>query len=119
MNIEELQTICQQLPGTTEDIKWDYHLCFNVGGKMYLITSPDEAPPSASFTTTPEGFEELTARAGINAQKHLGRYGWVQVDDINLLTLAQWQHYIRESYLRVASKLSLKLRKQLGIVATS
>jgi predicted DNA-binding protein (MmcQ/YjbR family) len=114
MTIEELQTLCQQLPGTTEDIKWDYHLCFNVGGKMYLVTSPDEVPPSASFAATPEDFEELTAREGISPQRHLGRYGWVQVSNIHLLTPAQWEQYIRQSYQRVLAKLPLKVRKQLG-----
>jgi len=116
MTIEDLQAICQQLPGTTEDIKWDYHLCFNVGGKMYLITSPDEVPPSAFFCPTPESFEELTARPGFSIPKQLGRYGWVQVENISLLTPAEWQRYIGESHQRISAKLTLKLRRQLGLL---
>jgi predicted DNA-binding protein (MmcQ/YjbR family) len=116
MTIEEIQTICQLLPGTTEDIKWDDHLCFNVGGKMYLVTSPDQVPPSASFAATPEEFEELTAKEGISRHQYLGRYGWVGLESIHLLTTAQWEHYIRQSYQRVAAKLPLKTRKQLGLV---
>jgi predicted DNA-binding protein (MmcQ/YjbR family) len=114
MTIAELQAICQQLPGTTEDIKWDVHLCFNVGGKMYLVTTPDEVPPSASFAAPPAVFEELTARPGIEGHKHMGRHGWVEVSDIGLLSAAEWTRFIQSSYERVLAKLPLKVRKQLG-----
>jgi len=33
MNIEDVQSLCKQLPDVTEDIKWGSDLCFNVGGK--------------------------------------------------------------------------------------
>jgi hypothetical protein len=36
MNSEDLQGICEKLKGVTEDIKWEDHLCFNVGKKMFL-----------------------------------------------------------------------------------
>ncbi|ALW87053.1 hypothetical protein AUC43_19440 [Hymenobacter sedentarius] len=87
MTIEDLQAICQRLPGTTEDIKWDTHLCFNVGGKMYLVTSPDEVPTTASIAP-PEAFETLESSPGFSRNKHLVRYGWVNMDNIHLLTHA-------------------------------
>ena len=49
MSIEDLMSICQKLNGMTTDIKWEDHLCFNVGEKIFLITSPDSVPPTASF----------------------------------------------------------------------
>lgn len=36
MTIEELMKICNKLKGTTTDIKWEDHLCFNVGEKISL-----------------------------------------------------------------------------------
>jgi len=33
MNIEEIQSLCKQLPGVTKYIKWGSDLCFSVGGK--------------------------------------------------------------------------------------
>src|SRR5687767_11641979 len=116
MTIEEIQTICHQLPGTTEDIKWDTHLCFNVGGKMYLVTSPDDVPASASFIAPPEEFEILESSPGFSRNKYMARYGWVNIDNIRLLTHAQWEQYIRHSYQTVVAKLLLKMRKQLGAV---
>jgi predicted DNA-binding protein (MmcQ/YjbR family) len=115
MTIEDLQTICRQQPGITEDIKWDYHLCFNVGGKMFLLTSPDEVPPSASFKTTPERFAELLEQPGFSPASHLARYHWVHLDDIARLGPAQWEQCIRESYRLVAEKLPAKARRVLGV----
>ncbi|MDO7846800.1 MmcQ/YjbR family DNA-binding protein [Hymenobacter sp. M29] len=53
MPIEDLQALCLRLPGTTQDLKWGVHLCFSVGGKMYLSTLPDAQPPTASFIAPP------------------------------------------------------------------
>jgi len=44
MTIEDIQTICHQFAGVTEDIKLGSHLCFNVGGKTFLFTSPVVCP---------------------------------------------------------------------------
>jgi predicted DNA-binding protein (MmcQ/YjbR family) len=44
MNIEEVQSLCNQLPGVTEDIKWGSDLCFSVGGKMFLVTGLEQSP---------------------------------------------------------------------------
>jgi len=42
MNIEEVQSLCKQLPVLTEDIKWGSDLCFGVGGKM--VTELEQSP---------------------------------------------------------------------------
>jgi len=33
MTIEDLMNICQELAGSTTDIKWENHLCSNVNKK--------------------------------------------------------------------------------------
>ncbi len=83
MTIEDLQSICKTFPGTTEDIKWEDHLCFNVGGKMYLVTSPGTIPHTASFKVSDEIFEEISSREGFKPAAYLARYKWVYIDDIN------------------------------------
>jgi predicted DNA-binding protein (MmcQ/YjbR family) len=52
-------------PGVTKDIKWGEHLCFNIGGKIFLVTAPDNVPVSASFKTSDEDFESLPNRQGL------------------------------------------------------
>jgi predicted DNA-binding protein (MmcQ/YjbR family) len=115
MTVEDLQAICKKFKGVTEDIKWEDHLCFNIGGKMFLVTAPDSTPCSASFKVPEEDFEEISSKAGFSKHKYIGRYFWVQLDDINRVSRKQWEKYARQSYELVASKLSGKLKKQLGI----
>jgi predicted DNA-binding protein (MmcQ/YjbR family) len=116
MSLEELQTICKQLNGVTEDIKWEGHLCFNVGDKMFLVTSPSAVPISASFKASDEEFDELSAKRGFKPAPYLAKHKWVHVDDINRLSSKQWKHYATESHRLIASKLPVKLKKQLGII---
>lgn len=116
MTIEDLQIICHQLPGVTEDIKLGAHLCFNVGGKSFLFTYPGGVPPSASFKVPAEDFEEIAAKEGLQPQPYVARYKWILAMDINSLTQKEWEHYIKQSYHLIAAKLPLKVRKSLGLI---
>lgn len=114
MTIDQLQQICEALPGVTTDIKWENHLCFNVGGKMFMITAPDEVPVNASFKTTDEDFEMLTERKGFIPAPYLARYKWVKVDDVGRLTIAEWKQYAQHAYQMVYDKLPVKVRKGIA-----
>lgn len=114
MTIEDLQQICRSLPAVTEDIKWENHLCFNVGGKMFLVTAPDEVPVSASFKVNDEGFEVLPNRKGFIEAPYMARYKWIRVDDITLLSRKEWEKYLRIAYDEVVAKLPAKFRQQIS-----
>lgn len=116
MTVEDLQKISLSLPGVTEDIKWESHLCFSIGGKMFLVTSPDIVPSSASFKVPAEDFHEIIAHDGFEKHAYLGRHNWVRLDNINRISKKEWETYIRVSYDLVSGKLSLKKRKLLGII---
>jgi len=115
MTIEDLQAICDNFQGVTKDIKWEEHLCFNIGSKMFLVTSPDACPPTATFKVTDEEFEEIIARDGFAPASHVGRYKWVTVDDISRLSKKEWEYYARQSYDLIVSKLPAKLKADLGL----
>lgn len=115
MTIEDIETICDNFPSVTKDIKWDDHLCFNVGGKMFLITSPDAYPPSASFKVTTDEFEEIASRDGFKPAPHLARYKWVHIIDISKLNKNEWAFYAKQSYNLVVEKLPSKLKIALGL----
>jgi len=116
MTIEDIQKICKDYNGVTEDIKWDYHLCFNVGGKMFLVTSPDDTPITASFKVADELFEEMTTRPGFSPAQYLARYKWIYVEDINLLNEEEWKQRIDQSYHLIAEKLPKKIKKEIGLL---
>jgi predicted DNA-binding protein (MmcQ/YjbR family) len=115
MTIEEIQQICKKLKGVTEDIKWQDHLCFNVGGKMFLVTAPDVVPPSASIKVSDQAFDELPLRDGFMAAPYLARHKWIRMDDISLWSKKEWQAYLEEAHRIVGEKLPAKTRKQLGL----
>jgi len=115
MTIEDIQSICRKFPGVTEDIKWEDHLCFNVGGKMFLITAPDAVPCTASIKVADEHFDEITAVEGFTPAPYLARYKWVWMDDIRRLSKKQWEAYIDTAYHLVASRLPAKVKKKIGL----
>lgn len=99
------------MPGTTVDIKWEDHLCFNVGGKMYFITAPDKVPHSASFKVTDELFDEYCERDGFMHAPYLARYKWIYVDDISRISKREWKQIISQSYNLIYNKLPAKAKK--------
>jgi predicted DNA-binding protein (MmcQ/YjbR family) len=114
MDIATLQSLCLSFPSVTQDVKWEDHLCFNVGGKMFLITSPDHVPVSASLKVADDEFEELSARPGCNPAAYLARYKWIYVTDIGAFTASEWQRLARKSYDLVRAKLPKKVQQGLG-----
>ena len=115
MLIEDIQKICKKLPHVTESIKWENHLCFSVGDKMFIITAPDDSPVSASFKVDDEDFELLQERDGFIAAPYLARYKWIKVDNIKRFNKKEWESYLRKAYDVVAAKLPTKTKKKLGI----
>ena len=115
MNIEQLQELASSYKAVTEDIKWENHLCFSVGAKMFLLTSPDEIPVSACFKVSEEDFDELFDRDGFRQAPHFAKRKWIYLDDINGLSNKEWEIYLQRSYESVVAKLTKKLRSELGI----
>lgn len=105
MNLEGLQAICNSFPGVTEDIKWGDHLCFCVGGKIFIITSPAETPVTASFKVHPDKLNELVEREGFKPAPYLAKHCWVWVDDIGRLKSREWKELLESAYQLVKSKL--------------
>jgi predicted DNA-binding protein (MmcQ/YjbR family) len=110
MDIETLRDICSSLPLVTEDIKWGNDLCFMIAGKMFCVTSMD-IPLKVSLKVTDEEFGEMTNRPGIIPAPYVARYKWILIEDVNIFTRKQWEHYIAQSYDLVRSKLPKKLIK--------
>jgi predicted DNA-binding protein (MmcQ/YjbR family) len=107
MTIESLRTFCLSLPDVTEDIKWESDLCFSTGGKMFCVTAAD-VESGVSFKVNEAEYREMVQREGIIPAPYLARHKWVYVLEFLWLTDAEWEHYIRQSYDLVRSKLPKK-----------
>jgi len=116
MTIEDIQNICRQMPSVTEDIKWEHDLVFSIGEKMFCVVGLDQNPTSASFKVTDDEFEEMSNKPGFKPAPYVARYKWVLIENINNMKNEDWKHYLNQSYDLVKDKLSVKLKKQLGLV---
>ena len=110
MNLDKLRELCLSMPGATEGIKWEDHICFMVAEKMFCITGEFGG---ASIKVTPEDFEELTERDGIVPTPYMARNMWVNVQEFNKLKPKEWDHYVRQSYELIRSKLPKKVQNSL------
>jgi predicted DNA-binding protein (MmcQ/YjbR family) len=115
MTIADIQALCKKLPHVTEDIKWETHLCYCVGGKIFIITNPDSSPVTASFKVSDEDFANLSEREGFMPAPYLARYKWIYIDNISRFSRKEWENYLGKAYTLVLSKLPGKIKKQLGI----
>src|SRR5436190_21250030 len=101
MDLEQLRSYCMSLPGATEDIEWGADLCFCVGAKMFCVTGADSIAGGLSLKCTPEKFDELIEREGIDPATYVGRYKWVRIADLDAVTPAELKDLIAVSYKQV------------------
>src|SRR5205085_8807212 len=114
MNIEDIQALCKQMSGVTEDIKWGHDLVFSVGGKMFCVVGLDQNPTSASFKVKDEEFDELSNKPPYKPAPYVAKYKWVLIEDISKMEKTDCNRYIKQSYELVKAKLPAKVKKQLG-----
>ncbi|RZL33994.1 MAG: hypothetical protein EOO96_11150 [Pedobacter sp.] len=110
MDIETFREYCLSLPGTTEGMKWD-HLCFMIEEKIFVIIAIDYGN-SFSTKCTPEEFDELTARDGIQQAFHMAKRQWVQVADLDVLNDTELKKRVETSRALVLAKLPKKVREK-------
>ncbi|SFP25612.1 Predicted DNA-binding protein, MmcQ/YjbR family [Pseudarcicella hirudinis] len=115
MNLELLREICLALPFATEDVKYGSDLCFSVGNKIFCGTRI-EGPFRTGLKCDENDFIELTERSGIVPMPRLSATFWVRIEDDTVLTVKEWEYYIRKSYEQILTRLPMKTKKSLGII---
>ena len=110
MDIESFREYCLSLPGTTEGMKWGY-LCFMIEEKIFVIIDVD-GDNGFSTKCSPEEFDELTARDGVQQAYHLAKRQWVQVANLAVLNDAELKKRIRTSRALVLAKLPKKIQEK-------
>ena len=104
MNVEVIQRFCLSFPQATENLQWGDDLCFKVGGKIFAVLNLNSVPPGMAFKCTPETFAELVERERIVPAPYVGRYKWVLVEDLEVLSWPELTELLRTSYEMVAAK---------------
>jgi predicted DNA-binding protein (MmcQ/YjbR family) len=114
MDIDRLRKLCLSLPGATEQIQWQDHLLFKVGGRMFAITPLEPARLWLSIKADPQEFADLTERPGVIPAPYLARAKWIAVESKHALTPPELEALIRRSYELVLAKLPRKARERLS-----
>ena len=107
MENDFIRTICLKFPDVTEDIKWGHDLCFLIGEKMFCVTGA-EGEFGVSLKVNDEEFEELSTRDGIIPAPYLARHRWIFVNNPKCFSKKEWEHYLKQSYELIKSKLKTK-----------
>ena len=116
MNIEDIQSICREMPAVKEDIKWGHDLVFSIGEKMFCVVGLEQSPTTASFKVTDEEFDEMCNRPGFKPAPYVAKYKWVWIENIDKMKQSDWKKYLQQSYELVKEKLPAKKRKELGLI---
>ena len=116
MSVDFIRAVCLSLPHVTEEIQWEDHLLFKIGGKMFAITTLGPVGVRLSVKSTPEKFAELTEVPGVIPAPYMARNFWVALERWDALRRSEIEELVRESYALVMAKLPKK--KQAELCAT-
>lgn len=113
MSVEFVRSIAMSLPHATEQIQWEDHLLFKIGGKMFAITTLGPEGVRLSVKSTPEKFYELTEIPGVIPAPYMARNFWVALERWDALRRSEMEELIRESYQLVFAKLPKRKQGEL------
>jgi predicted DNA-binding protein (MmcQ/YjbR family) len=112
MTNDSIREFCMALPGTTEQVQWDDHLLFKVGGKMFAMTKL--GGQQCNFKTTPEKFVELVEMPNIVPTPYnMWKYHWVTCESLTAMPDREFREFLKESYGLVRAKLPKKKQAEI------
>lgn len=111
MNVDSIRRYCLSFPHVKENLQWGDDLCFKVQQKIFVALNLGSVPPSLCLKATPEEFAELVEQEGIVPAPYVGRYKWVLLEQLDVLSEAELEDLIRQSYEMVAAKLPRTKRR--------
>jgi predicted DNA-binding protein (MmcQ/YjbR family) len=114
MSVEFIRALCTSLPHVTEEIQWEDHLLFKIGGKMFAITTLGPEGVRLSVKSTPEKFYELTEIDGVIPAPYMARNFWVALERWDALRRNRIEEIVRESYALVVAKLPKKKQAEFS-----
>lgn len=118
MTYDAYNAFCRSLKATTYVMQWGGSHVWKVGGKVFAIGSVTREGTNGFTFKTPElDFEILKERPGCRPAPYLASRGmrWIQHHARPGLSDRDLEHYITQSHRLVASGLSKRKQKELGL----
>ncbi len=119
MTFKELHAFLAKMPKATLSVQWGNDYVYKVGGKMFAVLGgpPDGKSRTMSFKASDESFEILTRVEGIIPAPYLARAKWVYLDKPQRLPAKDLKAYLTRAHAIVASTLSKKAQKEMGLLS--
>ena len=108
---EGFRTFVTDLKGVTLHEQWE-SLVAKVGGKVFCLLG--DSSGEVVFKVSEIAFDGLTELSGIAQAPYFAKRQWVRVEP-GALDAALLEGYVAESHRLIASKLTRKLRAELGL----
>ena len=113
MTNDSIRAFCLSLPMTTEEVQWEEHLLFKIGGKMFAIIQL--GGHRCNFKTTPEKYADFVEMPNIVPSSHnMWKYQWVTTETLTALPDSDFRDALQESYDLVRASLSKKFQTELA-----
>jgi predicted DNA-binding protein (MmcQ/YjbR family) len=122
MTRDNFNRFCASLPATSHVVQWGGADVWKVGPKVFAICGWNEGRvPGVTFKTSDISYEILCDMPGMRPAPYLASRGmkWIQRYDDPSLSDDALKHYLAESYRIVASGLSRKKRREIGLESAS
>jgi len=104
MNLDSIRKLCLSLPDAAENLQWEDELCFKVRGKIFAMVGLSSVPQRLVFKSDPEAFQELLEHEGVVPAPYVGRYKWLMLENLDVLSKPEIDRCIKKSYAMVAAK---------------
>ena len=118
MKTAEVEKFLLSLPHATLSVQWGNDRVFKIAGKMFAVIGvhEDKSAGGMSFKASEESFRILTELPGIIPAPYLARAHWVALDKPTRLPTKELKAYLTRAHAIVASGLTKKKQKELGLV---
>lgn len=119
MTYDGFNEFCECLPATTYVRQWGDAHVWKVGGKVFAIGGWEQSDsPAFVFKTSDADFFFLQEEEGFQPAPYMASRGmkWIQVHDTSVVSEEDIKSYIENSHSIVASGLTKKLQKELGLL---
>ncbi len=119
MTLDDYNAYCRSLPCTTHVMQWGGAHVWKVGGKVFAICWDEGAAGlHVTFKCSPLSYDVLKEQPGCRPAPYLASRGikWIQRTREDSLDDEGLRAYIAASHCLVASGLSKRVRKELGLL---
>lgn len=118
MNYEEFNNFCSSFTGASHVVQWGNSDVWKVGGKVFAIGGWSDGSQTAfTFKVSIINFDFLSDCEGYKPAPYFASRGmkWIQQTETSGKLDDDLRYYLSESYRIVASGLSKRKQRELGI----